>query len=140
MRRHVYRLVVDRWPTPDGQPFRDQPVEFWEGVVDAWVNARSDDVPPWLPDDFESWLPDDGPFGVQPSSHPGFTFSYSEDPEPQTGYAGYFTPLVTVPCAVTRRFFTSRIPLERLATLCKWGCAAHVERAQIGDWEAVPHA
>ncbi|BCK58344.1 hypothetical protein [Nocardia wallacei] len=39
---HVYRLVIDSYPTPDGLPFTDQPANVWGMVGEP-------DAPPWLP-------------------------------------------------------------------------------------------
>ncbi|MDP7732114.1 MULTISPECIES: hypothetical protein [Mycobacterium] len=50
-RRYVYRLVVDHWPTPDGKPFADQPLNWWE-VIAACASSKHADpdcaCPTWL--------------------------------------------------------------------------------------------
>lgn len=50
MREHVYRLVIDTYPTPDGKPFTEQPANVWglvgEPGAPDWMPSR-DAMKPW---------------------------------------------------------------------------------------------
>lgn len=124
--QYVWRLVVDHWPTPNGQPFTEQSIEFWEQVINDYSNGVG---PRWLPDDLSPYA--DGAFDPPRYIH---HVGYAE--EPDTGYPG--STLIWVPIAPTRRFF-SRGPVTAMAKqLRNWGCRAHIERARVSDeWEAV---
>ena len=121
--KHVYRLVVDHWPTPDGQPFAEQTYEFWEQVVDDYANGVG---PGWLPDDLSPYA--EG--ALNPARH---TRWVGEEGEPDVGWDG--STLINVPVSPVRRFF-SRGPVAAMAKqLREWGCTVHIERAEIGEWE-----
>jgi hypothetical protein len=121
----VYRLVVDHWPTPDGEPFTDQSPEFWEQVVDDYANGVG---PAWLPADLS-------PYGESALDPANYTHWVGDPGEPDVGWSG--STLIHVPIAPTRRFF-SRGPVVAMAKqLREWGCRAHVERAPVGDWESL---
>lgn len=125
----VYRLVVDKWPTDDGQPFTDQDPEFWERIIECRNlsnhQGHSECVcPEWLPDDLTAYI------GFDP---PSFTHWLGDNGDPHIGDPGY--TLIWLPFAPTRRFFT-RTRLEAAAKqLRAWGCTAHVEFAYVGEWE-----
>jgi hypothetical protein len=143
-RRYVYRLVVDKWPTADGKPFVDQPLEWWELVVDAWSRMRAGDMaadyPEWMPDDLMPYLPCkpgfDYPAHLDP---PKFTHRVGDDGEPREpgypGCPGY--DVLAVPAATPRRRFQSAGLIAAAKQLRQWGCRAHVERAEVGKWETI---
>jgi hypothetical protein len=141
-RKYVYRLIVDHWPTADGEPFIDQPWEWWDQIVKYFHNPVGDDPnPDWLPD-ISGHIEDPGDYWTPPQLYaPPFTRIIAEpgeDPEHDTGYAGYPPrPIIAVPVAPTRRFFQRSTPLKIAQQLREWGCRAHIERAQLSDWEAI---
>jgi hypothetical protein len=132
-RKSVWRLVVDYWPTPDGEPFAAQGFDFWHDITVEFSSAG--DVPQWLPD-IGPWLVDNSPSSL--SSPPrGHMVVDHDPPDPTCGYPGYPTYLMNVPAAPTRRFFTRATVAGLRDTLIEWGCKAHIERAEVGSWEPV---
>lgn len=128
--RYVYRLVVDSWPTENGQSFVDQGFDFWAAIVNALENGEP--VPDWLPKDLDRWLPKSGYLGER---H-GYLISDGEDDDWETGYKGWREDVIYVPHVRTKRHLTlGRLP-ARLEDLRAWGCKAHIERARVGEWEA----
>lgn len=125
-RRYVYRLVVDRWPTEDGRPFTEQTHEFWEQIVNDYSNGVG---PAWLPDDLSPY----GAGSMDPAKH---THWVGYEDEADTGWSG--STIIHVPVAPTRRFFTGATVIAMCMQLREWGCTAHVERAEVGAWEAIP--
>lgn len=136
-RRFVFRLVVDSWPTEDGRPFNEQGFDYWKNIVERWSDGNHDEpCPDWVPD-LSEWLVDQGdPYGPS-TPRPGYRIVFDDPPDRLTGYPGYPEYLMNVPAAPTRRFFTYATVAAMRDTLRQWGCAAHVERAQLGDWESV---
>lgn len=121
-RPYVYRLVVDKWPTPNERPFADQTIEFWEKVIEDHAKG---DGPAWLPVDLSSYRQ-----GLQPAK---YTRWFGEEGEPDVGWSA--STLICVPIAPTRRFFTRSTVVSMCEQLREWGCRAHIERAAVSDWE-----
>ncbi|OMB79254.1 hypothetical protein [Mycolicibacterium conceptionense] len=149
-RKYVYRLVVDHWPTDDGRPFAEQPQEFWERITECVDRPNHQghsecECPEWLPSD-----DDLAPYLVKPSGFdyheyldpPKFCKTIADPGEPgdyATGYPG--TPgylIIAVPAATPRRRFQRAGLVAAAEQLRAWGCTAHVERAEVGAWEAIP--
>lgn len=141
-RKYVYRLIVDHWPTQDGKPFTEQPWEWWDEIVRYFHNPLGDDpTPEWVPD-ISAYIEDPGDSWTPPHLYaPPFSriiVEPGEDPERETGYAGYRSrQIIAVPVAPTRRFLQRSTPLKIAGQLREWGCTAHVERALLGAWETV---
>lgn len=133
-RKYVWRLVVDHWPTPDGEPFADQGFDFWHDIVTEWSTGLRE-VPEWVPD-LDPWLVDNSPESPG-GPHPGRMIFASDPPDYSTGYPGSYEYLMNVPSAPTRRFFTRNTVAQMRDTLIEWGCKAHIERAEQGEWETV---
>lgn len=140
-RKYVYRLVVDKWPTADGKPFVDQPLDWWEQVVDYFHNPVGENpTPEWLPD-ISPYLDDPGDCWTSANWYntPRFTRILGDPGEPQErdypGSPGY--NVIAVPIAPTRRFMQKSTPVKIAEQLRQWGCVVHVERAELGEWEAV---
>lgn len=144
-RRYVYRLVVDYWPTPDGKPFADQPLNWWEVVAACATGNHADPdcgCPAWLPRELTNYLPRpagfDYPSYLDPPKYTRRIGDDGETPDYATGYPG--APgydVIAVPVAPTRRFMQHSGPAAMAKQLREWGCRAHVERAEVGEWEVV---
>ena len=124
-RKFVYRLVVDRWPTPDGRPFTEQTTEFWEQVVEDYSNGVG---PAWLPADLS-------PYAESALDRARYVHWVGDPGEPDVGWPG--STLIYVPIAPTRRFFTRSTVVAMCKQLRAWGCTAHMEIAEIGPWEVI---
>lgn len=141
-RRYVYRLVVDKWPTEDGRPFIDQPLHWWERLADACQGGQPGFVlPSWLPADMTPYLPCRGGFDYPGYlDPPPFCRRVGDPGEPPErdypGSPGY--DVIAVPHATTRRRFQRAGLRSAAEQLRAWGCTAHVERAELGAWEAIP--
>lgn len=148
-RRFVYRLVVDHWPTENGEPFVDQPQEFWEQIAKCASNPNHQghsecECPEWLPvgDELTPYLLKpadfDTPAYLDPPSFCRRIFDPGDSPDYSTGYGG--TPgydIIAVPNATPRRRFQRAGLVAAAEHLRRWGCTAHVERAELGAWEAI---
>lgn len=126
---YVWRIVVDSWPTDNGDSFVAQGFDFWADVADALKNGGS--VPSWLPADMDRWLPGSGYLGER---H-GYLIFDGEDGDWEVGDPGWRTDLLYVPHTSGRRYFSKSGLAGRVADLIAWGCKARIERAPIGDWE-----
>ncbi|MCV7255657.1 hypothetical protein H7J86_26180 [Mycobacterium hackensackense] len=127
---YVYRVVVDKWPTPDGQPFTAQTLEFWEEIVSQWNDGVPDPaIPAWLPN-LRLYVPTRPDAMVEA---PEYTRWIGYNGDPQTGDPGY--TVIFVPAAPTRRFFSPNGVSAMCRQLREWSCEAHVERARVGEWE-----
>lgn len=117
---YAYRLVVDKWPTPDGRPFAEQPLEYWERIVAAYHNRTGGySYPEWLPADIGPWLADGNDSPSRPG-HPIFD---------ETGH------LLNVPAVPRhRRSLTRPTAARRAEDLMDWGCSVRIERALLGEW------
>lgn len=136
-RKHVFRLVVDTWPTEDGKPFADQGFRYWENIVERWADGNhADPCPDWVPD-LTEWLVDQGDASHRSTPRPGYQIVINDPPDYATGYPGYPEYLMNVPAAPTRRFFTRSTVARLRDVLIEWGCTAHIERAEVGAWERI---
>ncbi|WP_109527286.1 MULTISPECIES: SPRY domain-containing protein [Nocardia] len=139
MSGYVWRLVVDKWPTENGEPFASQGFEYWETVVNAFRLGES--IPDWLPADFGDWVTptaaevENDVFAVAIPDRVGYSIEWSDAPDYVTGYGGDGEHLMNVPHTNGRRRFSKHPVANRLADLLAWGCEAHIERAPIGEWE-----
>ena len=146
-RRYVYRLVVESWPTADGQPFVDQDDEFWEAIAACARGGHESECrcPVWLPP-----LAALRPYLAHPATYdcpaeviapPRYTRVLTvcyEPYEPENGYRGCAgTQVMALPIAQTRRFMQRANPAAMAEQLRAWGCRAYVERAEVGPWERV---
>ncbi|MEU2106426.1 hypothetical protein [Nocardia sp. NPDC019255] len=127
----MFRLVVDSWPTENGQPFFAQGFDYWAEIVHA--HRAGEPLPTWLPSDLWRWI-DDGPAELVEKS--GYVIADYDPPDYASGYPGFSERLITVPHATARRYFSRSSLVGRLNDLRAWGCEAHIERAPIGEWEA----
>ncbi len=125
----VWRLVVDSWPTENGEPFARQGFDYWDEIARAFEN--NEPVPSWLPD-LRPWLA----HGDESPQRDGYAIAYDDPPDPRTGYPGFPEYVMNVPSAPTRTYLSRSSVAGRLADLLAWGCEAHIERAPIGEWEA----
>lgn len=129
--QYVWRLVVDSWPTENGEPFYAQGFDYWKDIVNAF--EAGEPVPTWLPANFKQWLWNDDPSGEQ---H-GYLIGDYEPADWQGGDPGWDERLLYVPHATTKRYLTRASLPNRLKDLLAWGCEARIERAEIGSWETV---
>ncbi|MEV4127102.1 hypothetical protein [Nocardia sp. NPDC049707] len=128
-RKYVWRLVVDFWPTENGKPFAEQGFDYWARIVNALKGGEP--VPDWMPKDLDRWLPDSGYLGER---H-GYLICDGDDGDWETGYPGWRQDMLYVPYVSSKRYLTrGRLP-ARLEELRAWGCDAHIERAEMGEWE-----
>lgn len=138
---YVYRLVVDSWPTENGEPFAYQGYDFWESIVEA--HRAGEPVPSWLPADFGEWVapdPDEvagDPFASTSPKRSGYSIAWHDAPDYATGYGGEGHLLMNVPHATRMRRFSKSSLLPRLEDLRAWGCEVRIECAPIGEWEDV---
>ncbi|MDH6284047.1 hypothetical protein [Prescottella agglutinans] len=112
MSDRVYRVVVDTWPTPDGNPFSEQDPEVWE-----WVGHP--EAPKWLPS--------------EEAMGPWHRSVYKDDDPWEIGYEEYVAPNVD-----TRRCLARKTADRRLDAAQALGVTAHIESAPIGGWKPLP--
>ena len=126
--QYAYRLLVTSWPTPDRQPFAEQPYKFWEEIVDAYLNP-SDSKP------YPEWLPDIGPWLATEFDGPRDGHPIGEHGDLAAGDRG--NHLMNVPRAPGRRYFTRKTLMDLRDELIAWGCTAHIERGEIKNWVTI---
>ena len=118
MSTKVFRIVVDSYPTEDGKPFTDQPVEFWTDLVDRYeAGEEAESFPSWVPA-LHPWTWLDG----YATEH---AYTIVDDDR----------PVINVPNLNRRHFFSQSSARERVRQFLAWGCVARVETAEIGDWK-----
>ena len=122
----VHRLVIDSWPTPDGQPFSAQDEDMWAEAVEHWAGNFDAAWPSWLPEslDITEWLPTDGSYGHQ------------EWPAKTGSPIGEYDDLVMNVPRVPRRmhYFSKSAAQKVLAVLAEWGVIGHIESSEPIVW------
>ena len=137
MPKRIYRVEVVSYPTPDGKPFKDQPLEHYWAAVDIFSGGcgyEESDVPEWLRGvNIDGWVWGDDP------AHVGW------DVPEENGYAisdDAGGACLNVP-VVSRTHFFSRAAANRLANrLRHWGAVVIVHASKPIEWEiadAVSH-
>ncbi|PTR42050.1 hypothetical protein C8K38_111219 [Rhodococcus sp. OK611] len=123
MSRYVYRITVDRYPTPGGQPFTDLDDGFWEDQVYAHSNPEAGGFAEWLPNSFGEWL---------------YADEWPGEPEKigRTIFGGD-APLLKIPVCRRRHWLSASTARGVVAGLREWGCEVRLERCRIDEWEAV---
>lgn len=107
-RGYAYRVVIDKYPTPDGKPFTDQDRDVWDQVGE-----------PDAPD----WLPGAGAMSI---------WHFAGRDEVGAWEEGYNVPNLA---KQQTRTFSRSTAAHRLARVMALGCEAHVERASLGSAE-----
>lgn len=136
MSTHIYRLVVDAWPTPDGRPFTEQDDSFWMDIVYCWANSRK--APDWLPKDFDNYLhgDTDGRSETGGPVKPGKTIYDRFD----DGFGPRAVPILNVPSLPRRTFLAGSVAQARLDQLLEWGVTARIDMAPVGEWTPMTEA
>lgn len=116
--KHLYRLDILSWPTPDGRPFDEQDDQFWVDIVESYVNPGMPGYPDWMPD-IANRLVDDDPWSSGPPYAQGYWVKQ----------AGLVVP------TFTRRHWLARHAAQRRADLfASWGCEVRVVRSEPITW------
>ncbi len=129
MTAYVYRITVDKYPTPDGRPFVDQSVMFWADIIDRHLNTGTDDNPDWVPANLEEWLFLDTGDPYQRFVEP--------DRIGRTIIDDTRMPMLNVPVARRRHWLSASTARGIVAGLRQWGAEVRLERCPIESWEEV---
>ncbi|MFD6677513.1 hypothetical protein ACFWDA_24530 [Rhodococcus zopfii] len=132
MSNYVYRVTVDKYPTPDGRPFIDQSDEFYMEQVYLHANPNEGEMADWLPDSFDEWIYGDA--SIESSGEPakiGRTLFDGDD-----DYAGPGAPILKVPFTRRRHWLSASTARGIVAGLREWGAEVRLERCPLNAWEA----
>lgn len=126
MSRHLYRVTIESYPTPDGKPFVDQPVEFWQDCIDAHYNTDAEpQLPTFMDWDFEGWI-------YQESGTYGHGY---ESPSTGAGKHVQTDPPMIVPFQHRKHWMnvhSAQLLAERFR---EWGCIVTVDKSKPIEWE-----
>ena len=128
MTAYVYRITVDKYPTPDGRAFIDCSDSFWAQQVYAWANPNDAEVEAWLPDSFGEWIYNYDEWPGEPAKI-GRTICENHD--------GNTVPLLKVPFTRRRHWLSSSTARGIVAGLREWGAEVRLERCPLESWEEV---
>lgn len=120
--QHLYRLVVESWPTPDGRPFDRQSDEFWDEIADAFYNpSESRPWPEWI-GDITEWFDD-----------PGDSWTPPHRAWDKPGH--YYESIgLVVPVVKRLHWQTRTIPERKARELRLWGCVVRIEKSDPITW------
>lgn len=128
MSRHLYRVTIMSYPTADGKPFVDQPVEFWQQMLDAHYDPGSDyELPAWLDWDFEEWI-----YQEDYSGYGGEGGTYYAGPG---GHHVNTDPAMCVPVSRRKHWQSASAARREAAKLREWGCVVTVDKSKPIEWE-----
>jgi hypothetical protein len=121
-KRFLYRIVVDTWPTPDGQPFDKQPPADYARAIDAWSNPNAAaDCPDWMAG--IDW----GERVREPGESEPLPGVWLITPDRRTAF--------TVPAHRRAHYLNPTAARTALAALQAWGAHGHIERSDPITWK-----
>jgi hypothetical protein len=118
----IRRIVIDKWPTPDGRPFDRQPLMDYAATITEWTHRASiGEARQWMAGiDWEKHLKVPG----RPDPLPGVWLN-------APGGVSF-----TVPAHRRVLFFSFQAALIRLDYLRAWGAIGHIETSDPVTWPA----
>jgi hypothetical protein len=120
-KRFLYRIVVDTWPTPDGQPFDKQPAHAYAQAIDAWHGGRG--TPEHI-----AWMS-----RIDWAKH--LARWQQPDPLPGVWFVDTEGRRFTVPQHRRAHFLNPTGARTALSTLQSWGAHGHIERSDPITWK-----
>lgn len=128
MSRHLYRVTIESYPTPDGKPFVDQPVKFWQDCLDAHYNTDAEPpLPAFMDWDFEEWI-----FQEDYSGYGGEGATYYSGPG---GQHISTDPAMCVPVSRRRHWQSASSARREAKKLREWGCIVKIDKSKPIEWE-----
>ncbi|GGJ56062.1 hypothetical protein [Glutamicibacter ardleyensis] len=128
MSLHLYRVTINSYPTPDGKPFAEQSVEFWQKCLDAHYDPSAGELPAFMDWDFEEWI-----YQEDPPQYP-----YYEGGNSYGGRGGFHVmtdPPMVVPVTRRRHWLSPSAARAESARLREWGCEVTVEKSKPIEFE-----
>lgn len=127
----VYRITVDKYPTPDGRPFIDQSESFYMEQVYLHANPDEGEMAPWLPESFGEWIYTD----EYPSEPAKVGRTIWDGGDEYHGNSGH--PILKVPFTRRRHWLSASTARGIVAGLREWGAEVRLERCPLDAWEVV---
>jgi hypothetical protein len=118
-KRFLYRIVIDTWPTPDGQPFDRQPATAYAQAIKSWHDDSGDTL-------FPAWME-----RIDWSLH----LKRYGDPLPGVWMSTRDDIVFTVPAHRRAHFLSPTAARDTLARLQAWGAHGHIERSDPITWK-----